>query len=341
MNLQEKKQHLKKLIATNKVGTALKELSLLLEETDIHNDIVLFSSRYNTLSKKIRQGIISDNNASISRNKIIYALLDFVDSISIDDISIPNTSVTPIVHSLNTKDTNKSSLDKNQKRIALIIGCNEYQFDKNLKNPINDAYGINKELKKLGFNTLMLHNPNLQQLKKIIAEFKEQLKNYDTALFYFAGHGIQVNGANYLIPTDAHVTSDKVIIDNCLPIQRVLSSMEDKKSNVNIIILDTCRNNPFERSLSHNSLLERGLASMTAPRGSFIAYSTAPGKTASDGDGDNGLYTGELIKSIGLKGYSINQVFQKVRRSVMELSGDDQIPWESTSLASDFYFNHR
>ena len=113
--------------------------------------------------------------------------------------------------------------------------------------------------------------------------------------------------------------------------------MEDCDSEVNLIILDACRNNPFERSWGRG-LAERGLAAMDAPKGSLIAYSTAPGKTASDGMGDNGLYTGELVKEIGSVGITINQMFQKVRKEVMEKSNNDQIPWESTSLTADFYF---
>ena len=114
--------------------------------------------------------------------------------------------------------------------------------------------------------------------------------------------------------------------------------MEEIKSNVNIVILDACRDNPFERSWGRGIGL-RGLTTMNAPKGSLIAYSTSPGKTASDGDGKNGLYTDILLTHIDSKNTSITAMFQKVRRDVLRKSNNEQMPWESTSLTVDYYFN--
>ena len=177
-------------------------------------------------------------------------------------------------------------------------------------------------------------------MKIEIDNFGTELEKYDIGLFYFAGHGVQVNGLNYLIPIDANLKNERTVEYDCIRVDRVLSHMEASKNKVNLVVLDACRNNPFERSWGRD-LAQRGLAVMEAPKGSLIAYSTSPGKTASDGEGKNGLYTGVLVSEINSVNVSITQLFQKVRKSVIEKSKDEQMPWESTSLTADFYFNRK
>jgi hypothetical protein len=234
--------------------------------------------------------------------------------------------------------TGVASIRKAENRKALVVGCSSYQYANVLVNPLNDANEMEEILKSLGFEVLKKIDPTQKELKIIIDEFGEKLKGSDVGLFYFAGHGVQVKGLNYLIPVEANLKTEKMVEYDCVEASRVLAYMEEVRTPVNLMILDACRNNPFERSWGRG-IGQRGLASMSAPQGSLIAYSTAPGTTASDGTGSNGLYTEALLNHISTKGTSIHTMFQKVRRDVMEKSKDEQVPWESTSLTADFYFN--
>lgn len=223
-------------------------------------------------------------------------------------------------------------------KLALVIGCSEYNYAGVLANPLNDANSIEKKLQSLGFDVMKTLNPNQKDLKIIIDEFGDKLKGYDIGLFYFAGHGVQVKGMNYLIPVDANLKTERMVEYDCVEASRVLAYMEDSKSQVNIVILDACRDNPFERSWGRG-ISQRGLTTMNAPSGSLIAYSTSPGKTASDGDGTNGLYTYSLLEHIGSKQVTVMAMFQQVRKDVIAKSKNEQIPWEATSLTADYYFN--
>lgn len=324
MQPKNKKELITDLIIKGKTGAAIEELITLLEGTDYFNDAVLLSARYNDLSRKVRIDVIDSTTAAVEQNKIINAILALLNEVKLEDRQVPIRNTPPI--------------NDDRKKLALVVGCNDYEFAGKLKNPINDATGIKKELENLGFTVSIRENPNLRELKMAVDDFGVELKNFDIGLFYFAGHGVQVQGLNYLIPVEANLMAERFVEYDCLRADRVLSYMEQSNSEVNIVILDACRNNPFERSWGRG-LTGKGLAFMDAPKGSLIGYATSPGKTASDGDGGNGLYTGELIKTIGEKGLSINQMFQKVRKSVMDISQNNQIPWEATSLTADFYFN--
>ncbi len=223
-----------------------------------------------------------------------------------------------------------------QKRVALLIGNGNYLASV-LANPENDARELKKVLIQCGFDVLEYENLNQIQMKKAIDEFGLRLKNYDVGLFFYAGHGIQSKGFNYLIPVDASLKSEEQVEYDCVQADRVLAVMEASGAKVNIIILDACRNNPFERSWTR-STSGRGLAYMNAPGGTLIAYATAPGSLASDGSGNNGLYTSAILESIKIPNLTILQMFQNVRSIVSQKSNKQQIPWESTSLTGDFYF---
>jgi uncharacterized caspase-like protein len=223
------------------------------------------------------------------------------------------------------------------KRLALVIGNGNYPYS-TLANPENDARSIQKALNKLNFTVLEFENLNQKQMKLAIDEFGLKLKNYDVGLFYYAGHGIQIKGYNYFIPVDADLKSEEQVEYDCVQADRVLAIMRASNSKVNIIILDACRNNPFERSWSRSES-GKGLAFMDAPRGTFIAYATAPGSTASDGSGDNGLYTAAVLKCIVIPSFSISQMFQNVAKIVTNKTNNAQIPWTSSSLTADFYFD--
>ena len=206
-----------------------------------------------------------------------------------------------------------------------------------LANPENDTREMKIVLEQFGFDVLKYENLNQSQMKQAMDEFGEKLKGYDVGLFLYAGHGIQAKGYNYLIPVDANLRSEEQVEYDCVQADRILALMEASGTSVNIIILDACRNNPFERSWTRTAS-GRGLAYMNAPSGTLIAYATAPGSTASDGSGKNGLYTSAILESIIIPNITILQMFQNVRSIVSQASEKQQVPWESTSLTGDFYF---
>mgnify|MGYP001627160401 CR=1 FL=1 len=225
-----------------------------------------------------------------------------------------------------------------QKRLALIIGNSSYQHGGALKNPVNDARAISSALQNAGFEVLRHENLTQNQMKKAINDFGMKLRDYEVGLFYYAGHGIQHKGINYMIPVEADLQTAEQIEFDCVSADRILAFMDAASTKVNILIMDACRNNPFERSWNR-SAEGSGLAMMNAPSGTLIAYATAPGKVASDGESANGLYTSVLLKYIKDPTLTIEQVFKKVRSEVTEKSHGAQVPWETTSLTGgDFYF---
>jgi uncharacterized protein (TIGR02145 family) len=223
------------------------------------------------------------------------------------------------------------------KRLALVVGNGNY-LSSVLANPENDARAMKVALESVGFTVMKYENLNQVQMKKAIDDFGVKLKSNEVGLFFYAGHGIQSKGYNYLIPVDANLQSEQQVEYDCVQADRVLALMEASGSKVNIIILDACRNNPFERSWTRSST-GRGLAFMNAPGGTLIAYSTAPGTTAQDGSGNNSPYTTAFIESAKLSGLTVTQIFQNVTRLVSQKTGKQQIPWISSSLTGDFYFN--
>ncbi len=224
-----------------------------------------------------------------------------------------------------------------EKRLALVIGNAAYKHGGSLTNPVNDADAMSRALERLGFQVLTYKNCGQKAMKRAIDAFGRQLKSFDVGLFFYAGHGVQVDGNNYLIPVDARLENKNDVEYDCVLAGRILAKMESAGSGTNIVILDACRDNPFERSW-HRGARGKGLAFMNAPAGSLIAYATSPGNTASDGAGTNGLYTSALLRHLDTPGITIEQMFKRVRTTVMDQSGNKQTPWESTSLTGNFYF---
>ncbi len=221
------------------------------------------------------------------------------------------------------------------KRVALVIGNSDYDAGP-LLNPGNDARAIAEALRATDFEVLEYINLESQaDMKRAIREFGRKIQNGGVGLFYYAGHGIQVDGKNYLIPTKAEIYAEEEVEYESVDVGFVLSQMEIARNRMNILILDACRNNPFARSWRSSAT---GLAFINAPAGTLIAYSTAPGSVASDGTGSNGLYTEELLKQIGREGMKIEDMFKSVRAEVLDRSNKMQTPWESSSLVGDFYF---
>jgi len=230
---------------------------------------------------------------------------------------------------------------KDEKRYALVIGNSNYNKDIGiLKNPVNDATDVATELRKSNFEVQLITNCTYVQLREAMRKFHEKLTNgprdQTVGLFYYAGHGVQYQDENYLVPVDADVKFEDDIARMCFPVQRmVLANMERSNSRMNIVILDACRNNPFPATTRSVS---SGLGEMKRARGSFIAYATSPGSVASDGSGRNGLYTQELLKALRKPNLTIEQVFKDVRMNVLRLSGDKQYTWDSSNIIGEFYF---
>ncbi|MBT1687641.1 caspase family protein [Dawidia soli] len=230
---------------------------------------------------------------------------------------------------------------KDEKRYALVIGNGAYPKGVGaLKNPVNDATDMAKELEASNFDVTLLTNATYGQIRAALLRFKDKIdagdKDNTVALFYFAGHGVRHEEENYLVPVDASVEFEDDIARYCFPTQRmVLGNMERSNARMNIVILDACRNNPFP---AVNRSLSGGLGEMRRARGSFIAYATAPGSVAADGSGRNGLYTQELLKAMRKPGLTIEQVFKEVRANVLRLSGNKQNTWDSSNIIGEFYF---
>jgi len=220
-------------------------------------------------------------------------------------------------------------------RLALVIGNSTYRNAAHLNNPANDATDMVSLLTELGFKVLSGTNLSQREMRNLIREFGQNLKASGGAgLFYFAGHGVQSKGRNYLVPIDADIQSEAEVEDASVDVNLVLNYMEEAENELNIVILDACRNNPFARSYRSGT---NGLAELEAPTGTLIAYATAPGRVASDGTGRNGLYTAELLKQMRVPGLSLPDMFMRVRAAVMKQTSKKQVPWESSSLVGSFY----
>lgn len=228
------------------------------------------------------------------------------------------------------------STTANQQRTALVIGNTSYRHLPPLMNPVNDATDMSVKLKSLGFEVISLLDATQEQMDVAVDQFGQRLKtNGGVGLFFYAGHGVQVGGHNYLIPVDAKLTKDFLVKYQALSADLLLDVMGDAANPMNIVILDACRDNPF---VSSNRSLTRGLARMNAPTGSIIAYATGKGKVAEDGEERNSPYTGNLLNYIDQPGLSLEQVFKRVRKAVRKQTGKRQTPWEENSLIGDFYF---
>lgn len=225
-----------------------------------------------------------------------------------------------------------------EERIALIIGNGQYSAVSPLDNPINDANLMATSLEGLGFKVSLVTDATQNSLKRAISQFGRDLRDAGTdavGLFYYAGHGVQSFGTNYLLPVDAELTDAADLDLVALEADSVLRQMRSAKNRTNIVILDACRDNPF---VSIPELDDNGLAEMNAPTGTYLSYATAPGGVALDGNGTNSPFTLALAQEMQVEGAPIEEVFKRVRVSVLEQSGGAQTPWDTSSLTSDFVF---
>lgn len=225
-----------------------------------------------------------------------------------------------------------------QQKYALIIGVKTYQYVQPLQNSLNDARDMAATLKQKGFTVVELYDPATKRTMQdgILRYFKLLQANPDAAgLVFYSGHGMQVKGVNYLIPTQADPQIEADLDDQCVNMDYVMRAIEQAGNGLNIFVLDACRNNPF-RSFSRSG--EKGLSMVETPKGSYIVYATKPGSVASDGTGRNGLFTSKLLQYINAEGLNIEQVFKQTARDVAAASGDAQRPWIASDYTGDFFF---
>lgn len=220
------------------------------------------------------------------------------------------------------------------KRLALIVG-NEAYPKWPLRNPANDARSVAQALAELGFQNEVLLNANLRALEKSVDQFVSRIRPGDVALFYYAGHGIQLQSENYLVPTDFDAKDEADAKYVSYSASRLQERIDTAGARLSIIILDACRNNPFRASRSTGG----GLAAMSTGKGTLIALATSPGKTADDNvNGSNGLFTAHLVEALREPGLSLDQVFNRVRERVYKDSAERQLPWTVSSVIGEFQF---
>ena len=227
-----------------------------------------------------------------------------------------------------------------ENRLSLVIGNSEYTSGK-LNNAVNDANKVSAKLSTLGFDVILKKNTSNQDLGEAVNDFTNKATNYDVALFYYAGHGIQSEGCNYLIPiNDDRIEKESDLRYYSEDVNRLLSRLEESGCKLKIIILDACRNNPFERSW-HRSASGKGLAFLNAPDGTLIAYSTSPGSVADDGsNAQNSPYTTAFLHTLDKSYLSIFEFFNEVGSIVRRSTNNKQTPWLSTSpIEGRFIFN--
>jgi len=221
---------------------------------------------------------------------------------------------------------------------ALVYGNAKYSGITPLKNPVNDANDLAAKLKSYGFDVILSSDATALQMDKKLREFNVLLQKNDVGLFFFAGHGVQIEGVNYLIATDTDTTSEVDAKHSSLSLDKVIDTMSKSDVSTKIIVLDACRNNPWERAW-HRGTEMRGLASVYAPKGTIIGFATSPGELAGDGTGRNGTYTAALLQHIDTVDCSIETMFKRVRNTVAAVTNGKQTSWEHTSLSGEFYFN--
>jgi tetratricopeptide (TPR) repeat protein len=228
-----------------------------------------------------------------------------------------------------------------EKRLALVIGNSNYEMGP-LKNPVNDALLMAENLKALNFDvTLDTNIATIKEFNDVVRKFGEKRDNYNVGLIYYAGHGIQINDVNYLLATKEEYLSEFDVEDKALSVQKIMRYLTDRTDEVNVLILDACRNNPFEKNwtiVSRTTETSKGLAKISPPTGSLIAYSTDAGNTASDGDQKNSVYCLSLTKNMNVSDISLDQVFRNVRREVLTSSDGKQRPIEASQLTGSAFY---
>lgn len=232
-----------------------------------------------------------------------------------------------------------------ERRTALVIGNAQYTHAGLLANPANDANDIAAALKEMGFNVVLGIDLDKATFDAKVREFASSLADADTAVLFYAGHGLQVAGRNYLVPVDADLKSERDLDFQTVGLDFILKQMElDRDGKTNIVFLDACRDNPLSRSLARSmgtrsASLGKGLAEVQTGVGTFVAYSTQPGNVALDGTGRNSPFAAALTQGIRAPGRNLTAMMIGVRKQVLAETEGKQVPWDHSALVGDFYFN--
>lgn len=226
-----------------------------------------------------------------------------------------------------------------EKRLALIIGNATYE-DAPLNNPVHDAVDISNKIKQLGFEVTLLTNSNLENIEKTVSDISEKAKKFDVVFLYYSGHGLQVQGDNYLVPIDAKLSSEADVKHKCIALNYILDKLDDSKCPMKIIVLDACRSNPFLRAW-YKGEKGGGLSAVNPPKGTYITFATAPGAYASDGSGRNSPYAEAFLSTLSIPNLSLYDFFDKVNNKVLQSTNGAQDPWTNHStLNGNFIFNN-
>ena len=228
------------------------------------------------------------------------------------------------------------------KKVALVIGNSSYVHTPRLENPKNDAADVSVALKKLGFVVVEGRDLDKAAMDRTIRDFAGALNGAHVGLFFYAGHGLQVGGQNYLVPIDAKLSTASAVDFEMVRLELVHRTME-REANTNILIMDACRDNPLARNLARalgtrSTQIGRGLASVESGEGTLISFSTQPGNVALDGTGRNSPFAAALLKHIGTPGDDLPSILINVRNDVMQATDRRQVPWEHSALTAKFYF---
>jgi uncharacterized caspase-like protein len=232
-----------------------------------------------------------------------------------------------------------------EKRVALVVGNTHYEHSPALTNPVNDAEDVAGVLRSLGFEVLLGLDLDKRAFDLKVRDFALALNQADTALFFYAGHGLQVSLQNYLVPVDAKIGRERDLDFEVVRLDFILKQMElEREGKTNIVFLDACRDNPFTETLARTMgtraiSIGRGLAEVQTGVGTFIAYSTQPGNVASDGSGRNSPFAGALKRHLPEPGRNLTNIMINVRKDVLDATQGRQVPWDHSALTEDFYFD--
>ena len=219
-------------------------------------------------------------------------------------------------------------------RVALVIGNGRYASAP-LANSVNDSRAMAQSLREMGFTVIEREDITSKQIPATLREFRTSLTPGSVALFFYAGHGLQIKGTNYLPAVDAEINSEDDVPMQSIDLNRVLDILGESKTRLNLLFLDACRNNPYARSMRSGVA---GLAKVDAPSGTLISFATRPGSTASDGSGGHGVYTEQLLGQMREPNVPVEQVLKRVGASVKRATRGAQEPWMEGSIEGDFYF---
>lgn len=227
--------------------------------------------------------------------------------------------------------------DAMPRKAAVVIGNSDYPGKAQLANTTADAKLMAETFRSLGYDTTLLLNVDRPTMMRTVAQLAESMKDGGVAALYFAGHGLQLAGDNYLLPMGLPPLTQKLVRDDAYPLQHAIDRLRDSGTQVSMIIVDACRNVPY--GWGYRALEEEGLTTLKPAKGMLIAYATAPGQLALDGkSGGNSPFTAALAEAMRQPGIRVDEVFKRVRSKVRERTRDEQQPWVSTSLVGDFFF---